>query len=79
MRAEPSITVAANGSVYEAAVFRLFREYDRASTTTASTTSATPAPRDAELFLRLSAELVDEVATQLARSRASLAHPAETA
>ena len=27
--AEPSITVAANSSVYEAAVFHLFRDYDR--------------------------------------------------
>jgi hypothetical protein len=65
---EIAIIVAANSSVYEAAVFHLFRDYDRPyyygidSLCDASS-------ENAELFLRLTADLVDAVATQLIRSK----------
>jgi len=72
--AESSIIVAANGTVYEAAVFQLFRTYERAyyfgidSVCDASS-------ENAELFLRLSAELVEAVATQLARVKSPTLTP----
>ncbi|MCE9566516.1 MAG: hypothetical protein K8U57_31215 [Planctomycetes bacterium] len=65
---EAAIAVAANREVYEAAVFHLFHQYDRPyfygidSVCDASS-------ENAEQFLRLSAELVEAVATQLARAK----------
>ena len=67
--AEPSITVAANSSVYEAAVFHLFRDYDRPYYYGIDNL-CDASSENAELFLRLSADLVEAVATQLARSKA---------
>jgi hypothetical protein len=70
-----SIVVAANGAVYDTAVFHLFRIYDRPyyygidSVCDASS-------ENAELFLRLSAELVEAVATQLARAKSPTLAPA---
>jgi hypothetical protein len=65
---EPSIAVAANHSVYEAAVFHLFREYDRPYYYGIDNL-CDASSENAELFLRLSADLVEAVATQLARSK----------
>lgn len=65
---EPSITVAANGSVYEAALFHLFQDYDRPYYYGIDNL-CDASSENAELFLRLSADLVDAVATQLARSK----------
>jgi hypothetical protein len=72
---ESSIVVAANGAVYDAAVFQLFQVYDRPyyygidSVCDASS-------ENAELFLRLSAELVEAVATQIARAKSPTLTPA---
>lgn len=72
---ESSIVVAANGAVYDAALFQLFRLYDRPyyygidSVCDASS-------ENAGLFLRLSAELVEAVATQLARAKSPTLSPA---
>lgn len=65
----PSIVVAANDSVYEAAIFQLFHEYDRPYYYGINNL-CDASSENAELFLRLSADLVEAVATQLARSRA---------
>ena len=73
--AEPSITVAANSSVYEAAVFHLFRDYDRPYYYGIDNL-CDASSENAELFLRLSADLVEAVATQLARSKAPSLTPA---
>jgi hypothetical protein len=70
-----SIAVAANRDVYDAAVFHLFHDYDRPyfygidSVCDASS-------ENAEQFLHLSAELVEEVATQLARAKSPTLTPA---
>lgn len=72
---EAAIAVAANREVYEAAVFHLFHHYDRPyfygidSVCDASS-------ENAEQFLHLSAELVEEVATQLARAKSPTLSPA---
>ena len=75
--AESAISVAANREVYEAAAFQLFHHHDRPyyygidSVCDASS-------ENAEQFLRLSAELVEAVATQLARSKSpTLTPPAQ--
>ncbi len=71
---ESAITVAANDEVYEAAVFQLFHHYDRPyfygidSVCDASS-------ENAEQFLHLSAELVEAVATQLARDKPPMLTP----
>ncbi|HKI33637.1 MAG TPA: hypothetical protein VKA46_17415 [Gemmataceae bacterium] len=65
---EPSIAVAANASVYEAAIFQLFHEYDRPYYYGIDNL-CDASSENAELFLRLAADLVEAVATQLARSK----------
>ena len=67
--AETAITVAANLAVYEAAVFHLFRDYERPYYYGIDNL-CDASSENAELFLRLSADLVEAVATQLARSKA---------
>jgi hypothetical protein len=66
--ADASIVVAANLSVYEAALFHLFHEYDRPYYYGIDNL-CDASSENAELFLRLSADLVEAVATQLARSK----------
>jgi hypothetical protein len=67
---EEESIVAANDAVYEAAIFQLFHKYDQPyyfginSVCDASS-------ENAEQFLRLSADLVEAMATQLARSKAA--------
>ena len=72
---EPSVAVAANPSVYEAAVFQLFHGYDRPYYYGINAV-CDASSENAELFLRLSAELVEGVATQIARNRGRTLPPA---
>ena len=72
--AETTIVVAANSSVYEAAVFQLFHDYDRPYYYGIDNL-CDASSENAELLLRLSADLVEAVATQLARSNSSSLTP----
>ena len=63
----PSVAVAANPSVYEAARFQLFRHYDRPYYFGIDDL-CDASSENAELFLQLSAQLVEAVATQIART-----------
>ena len=72
---EPSVAVAANPSVYEAAVFQLFHEYDRPYYYGIDAV-CDASSENAELFLQLSAELVEGVATQIARNKGRTLTPA---
>jgi hypothetical protein len=65
---EPSRPVAANDAVYEAALFQLFRSYERPYYFGIDAI-CDAGSENAEQFLRLSAELVEAVVTQLARSK----------
>ena len=65
---EPSRPVGANDAVYEAALFQLFRHYERPYYYGVDAV-CDAGSENAEQFLRLSAELVEAVVTQLARSK----------
>jgi hypothetical protein len=71
---DDSVVVAANNAVYEAAVFQLFQRYERpyyfGIDAVCDATS-----ENAELFLQLSAVLVEAVATQIARNRPATLTP----
>lgn len=65
---EPSRPIVANDGVYEAALLHLLHHYDRPYFFGADTL-CDASSENAELFLQLSAILVDTVATQVIRSR----------
>lgn len=65
---EPSRPVAANDTAYEAALFQLFRHYERPYYYGIDAV-CDAGSENAEQFLRLSAELVEAAVTQLARSK----------
>lgn len=69
-------SVAANPSVYEAALFQLFRHYDRPYYFGIDDL-CDASSENAELFLQLSAQLVEAVATQVARNRPPTLTPGE--
>lgn len=71
---ESSRPVAANDAVYEAALFQLFRSYERAYYYGIDDV-CDAGSENAEQFLRLSAELVEAVVTQLARSKSPSISP----
>ena len=73
--AEASVVVAANDAVYEAAIFQLFQRYDRPYYFGIDAV-CDASSENAELFLQLSAELVEAVATQIARNRPATLTPA---
>lgn len=74
---EPSRPVAANDAVYEAALFQLFHHYERPYYYGIDAV-CDAGSENAEQILRLSAELVEAVVTQLARAKpASLAPVAQ--
>lgn len=72
---EPSRPVAANDTVYEAALFQLFRRYERPYYYGIDAV-CDAGSENAEQFLRLSAELVEAVVTQLARAKPASLPPA---
>ena len=72
---ESSIVVAANDKVYEAALFHLFHEYEFPYYYGIDNL-CDASSENAELFLRLAADLVEAVATQLARSKPPSLTPA---
>jgi hypothetical protein len=65
---EPSRPVGANDAVHEAAMFQLFRHYERPYYYGVDAV-CDAGSENAEQFLRLSAELVEAVVTRLARSK----------
>ena len=71
---DPSVVVAANDSVFEAAVFQLFQTFDRPYFFGIDNV-CDASSENAELFLQLSAELVETVATQVARSKSPTLSP----
>ena len=71
---DPSVVVAANDSVFEAAVFQLFQTFDRPYFFGIDNV-CDASRKNAELFLQLSAELVETVATQVARSKSPTLSP----
>ncbi len=75
MAAEPMISVAANREVYEAAVFQLFHHYDRPYYFGIDNV-CDASSENAEQFLHMSGELVEAVATLLARSKSPTLTPA---
>lgn len=66
--ADSSVVVAANDSVLEAAVFHLFQQFDRPYFFGIDDV-CDASSENAELFLQLSAELVETVATQVVRAK----------
>lgn len=73
--ADPSVAVAANDRVFEAALFHLFQSFDRPYFFGIDNV-CDASSENAELFLQLSAELVETVATQVARAKPPTLPPA---
>lgn len=71
---EADIQVAANDSVYSAALFQLFHDYDRPYYFGIDDL-CDASSENAEQFLQLAAELVEEVVTQVARGKTALLTP----
>lgn len=71
---EPSRPVGANDAVFEAALFQLFRHYERPYYYGVDAV-CDAGSENAEQFLRLSAEFVEAAVTQLARSKAPSLSP----
>ena len=72
--AESVIQVAANNDVHAAALFQLFHQYERPYFFGIDDL-CDASSENAEQFLQLAAELVEEVATQIARGKAVLLTP----
>lgn len=71
---ETEIQVAANASVFAAALFQLFHEYDRPYYYGIDDL-CDASSENAEQFLQLAAELIEEIVTQIARGRNVLLSP----
>ena len=75
-QSDAEIQVAANDSVYAAALFHLFHEHDRPYYYGIDSLCDTSS-ENAEQFLQLAAELVEAVVTQLARGKSVVLSPAQ--
>jgi hypothetical protein len=73
---EPTISVAANDDVYAASLFNLHHDYGRPYYFGINDV-CDASSENAEQFLQLASELVEEVVTQVARGRNSLLEPAK--
>ena len=72
---DADVQVAANHSVYAAALFQLFHEHDRPYYYSIDSLCDTSS-ENAEQFLQLAAELVEAIVTQVARGKSVLLSPA---
>lgn len=73
---EPNVNVAANDDVYAAALFNLHHEYGRPYYFGINDV-CDASSENAEQFLQLASELIEEVVTQVARGKNSLLAPAK--
>jgi len=71
---ESEKVVAANSAVYAAALFQLFHEYDRPYYF-GMDDLCDASSENAEQFLQLAAELVEEIVTQIARGKGAMLSP----